>query len=198
MSSSKSLKHLSSIMIDGEKLQAWAFQHRLYALTHRRLLLGATTGRLIALSRPLLGGFDISDIRWQDLVDVKLHVGVIAARLTLTSIPRSDMVLEGGKQHEVATFAGLRKDQAEAIYRISQQEFQSWREKRRVRELEELRARSGGITGTLGASLAATAAAGADAQSETMRHLKHAKELLEARLISDAEYEALKAKISAS
>jgi hypothetical protein len=192
------LKHLRSILIEGETLEAWAAQSRWFALTHRRLLLGATSGRLIALTRPLLGGFDISDLRWQDLVDVKLHVGVIAATLTLTTIPRSDLVLESGKQHQVVQYTGIRKKQAEAIYRIAQTEFQAWREKRRVRELEELRARSGGLSGNLGPGLAGAAAASREAQSEAVRQLRHAKELLEARLISDAEYEALKAKISAS
>jgi hypothetical protein len=192
------LQHLRSILIEGETLEAWAVQHRLYALTHRRLLLGATSGRLIALTRPLLGGFDIADIRWQDLVDVKLHVGLFAATLTVTSNLRSDLLLEGGKRHEVMRYVGLSKEQAEAVYRLSQTQFQAWREKRRIRELEELRARSGGISGNLGPSLAAPAAAGAEVQSEAVRHLRQAKELLEARLISDAEYEALKAKIISS
>jgi hypothetical protein len=39
----------------------------------------------------------------------------------------------------------LRKDQAQAMYRICQQHDQVWREKRRIRELEELRAKSGGV-----------------------------------------------------
>jgi hypothetical protein len=192
------LQHLRSILIEGETLEAWAVQHRFYALTHRRLLLGATSGRLIALTRPILGGFDIADIRWQDLVDVKLHVGLFAATLTVTANPRSDLLLEGGKRHDVARYIGLCKEQAEAVYRLSQTQFQAWREKRRIRELEELRARSGGIAANLGSSLAAPVAAGVEAQSEAVRHLRQAKELLEARLISDAEYEALKAKIIAS
>jgi hypothetical protein len=192
--SSPPLKHLDSIMIDGEQLQAWAFEHRLHALTHRRLLLGATTGRLIALTRPLLGGYDVSDIRWQDLMDVKLHVGMITATLTLTAAPHTDLVLQEGHQHEVVSYHGLCKDQAEHVYRISQTQFQAWREKRRVRELDELRARSGGISGSLGASLAA----GAEAKAEVAQHLRQAEELLKARIISDAEYEALKAKIIAS
>lgn len=192
------LKYLRSVLIEGETLEAWAVQHRLYSLTKRRMLLGATSGRLICLTRPLLGGFDISDIRWQDLVDVKLHVGLFAASLTLTSSPRSDLVLEVGQaQHATVEYTGLIKKQAEAIYRLSQTQFQAWREKRRIRELEELRARSGGVA--VGSGLAAMSGGGGDPQqSEAARHLKQAKELLEARLISDAEYEALKAKIIAS
>ena len=194
------LQHLRSILIQGETLEAWAVQRRIFALTHRRLLLGATSGRMIALSRPLLGGFDIADIRWQDLIDVKLHVGALSATLTLTAAARSDLVMDEDKKQASVVYTGLEKDQAEAIYRISQTQFQAWREKRRVRELEEMRARSGGISAIgAGPSLAPPAAAhGTETQSEAVRHLRTAKELLEAKLISDAEYEALKAKIIAS
>jgi len=61
------LEHLRSILIPNESLEAWAIQRRIFALTHRRLLLAATSGRLILLTRKLFGGFDVSDIRWQDL-----------------------------------------------------------------------------------------------------------------------------------
>ena len=64
-----------------------------------------------------------------------------------------------------------------------------------MRELEELRARSGGIQVTSGgAASGAVASAGGD---DAARRLQEAKRLLDARLISDAEYEAIKAKIVA-
>ena len=56
----KPLEHLRSILIPSETLEAWAIQSRVFALTHRRLLLAATSGRLILLTRKLLGGFDVS------------------------------------------------------------------------------------------------------------------------------------------
>ena len=43
------------------------------------------------------------------------------------------------------TFRGLRKHEAQQVYTICQAQEQSWREKRRVRDLDELRAQSGGI-----------------------------------------------------
>jgi hypothetical protein len=90
-------------------------------------------------------------------------------------------------------FPGLRKSQAQAVYRICQAQDQSWREKRRVRELEELRARSGGIQVSSGP----TSMGGAGA-SDAVRRLQDAKQMLDARLITDAEYEAIKAKIVSS
>jgi hypothetical protein len=67
-----------------------------------------------------------------------------------------------------------------------------WREKRRIRELEELRAKAGGVQ--FGAN-AAFAPADTAAESEPARRLRQAHEMLEAKLISDSEYEAIKAKI---
>jgi hypothetical protein len=78
------------------------------------------------------------------------------------------------------------------VYRICQGQDQAWREKRRVRELEELRARSGGIQVTSGPM---TQPAG---NGDAVRRLQEAKQLLDARLITDAEYEAIKAKIVSS
>jgi len=62
-----------------------------------------------------------------------------------------------------------------------------------VRELEELRARSGGIQVSSG-----PVAAGAAPAGDAVRRLQEAKQMLDARLITDAEYEAIKAKIISS
>ena len=61
----KPLEYLRSVLIPSETLEAWAIQRRIFSLSHRRLLIAATSGRLIQLTRKLLGGFDVSDIRWQ-------------------------------------------------------------------------------------------------------------------------------------
>ena len=134
------LAQLRSVLIPGETLEAWAIQMRLFALNHRRLLVAATSGRLVVLTRKLLGGFDVATIRWQDLEEVTLRVGMLS----------SDLMLRAGKATDLATLAaqgsqrielkGLRKEQGQAVYRICQSQDQAWREKRRVRELEELRA----------------------------------------------------------
>src|SRR5262249_44958872 len=154
------------------------------------LLLAATSGRLIVLRRKLLGGFDVATIRWQDLEEVTLRVGVLSADLALRAGKATDLASLGEAGAQRAELSGLRKEQAQAVYRICQSQDQAWREKRRVRELEELRARSGGIqVSTAGAGTSAPA--GADA----VQRLQEARQLLEARLITDAEYEAIKAKI---
>src|SRR5579863_2154185 len=185
------LAQLHSVLIAGETLEAWVIQRRVYALTHRRVLIAATSGRLIVLTRRLLGGFEVTSIRWQDLEEVTLRVGMLAAELYVRAGKATDLASMGAAGAQRVEFQGLRKEQAQAVYRICQAQDQAWREKRRVRELEELRARSGGIQVTSGSGLQGATGAGDDA----VRRLEEAKRLLDARLITDAEYESIKAKI---
>lgn len=195
----RALATLGSLLTDGETLEVWALQHRLFALTHPRLCIAATSGRFIALNRRLLGGYDSFDIRWQDLKETRIRAGIVAANLTLVAQANVDLNI-AATGARVFHFEGLIKDQAQAIYRVCQQHDQIWREKRRVRELEELRARSGGVqlgASAYGAPAYGAAAAGAAEESEPTRRLRQAREMLEAKLISDAEYESIKAKIIA-
>jgi hypothetical protein len=189
---SAALATLQGLLTSGETLEAWAAQRRLYALNHRRALIAATSGRFISLRRRLFGGYDSADIRWQDLKETRISAGIFAADLTLIAQSSSDLNI-GAEVNRVWSFEGLHKDQAQAMYRICQQHDQVWREKRRVRELEELRAKSGGVQ-ISGASPGYGSDAAA-AQSEPARRLRQAREMLEAKLISDSEFETIKAKI---
>ena len=186
------LATLQGLLTSGETLEAWAAQRRLYALTHRRALIAATSGRFISLKRRLFGGYDSADIRWQDLKETRISAGIIAADLTLIAQSSSDLNI-GAEVNRVWSFEGLHKDQAQAMYRICQQHDQVWREKRRVRELEELRAKSGGVQ--ISGSQPAYGADAAGSESEPARRLRQAREMLEAKLISDSEFESIKAKI---
>ena len=190
----KPLTDLRSVLIAGETIEAWAIQRRMFALAHRRVLVAATSGRFIIITRPLLGGFDLVNVRWQDLEEVTLRVGVFGADLGVRAGKATDLASLATQGAQRVELKGLRKDQAQAVYRICQAQDQAWREKRRVRELEELRARSGGIQVMSGSTLPSAAASGDDA----VRRLAEAQRLLDARLITDAEYEAIKAKIVSS
>lgn len=182
---------LQSMLIPGESVLALAIQRRVFALSHRRAMVAASSGRLIGLSRGLLGGFTPVDLRWQDLKSVHIKAGVFGSDLTITGLSQPD--LAGGGSIVTLTFEGLRKDEAQAVYRICQAQEQAWREKRRLRELEELRAQSGGFQGTAGFGQPA-AADGRD-ETDPLERLQRAKSLLEKGLISDSEYETVKARI---
>ena len=191
------LTTMRGLLTVGETLEAFAAQHRLFALTHRRACIAATSGRFISLQRRLLGGYESADIRWQDLKEARISAGVLSAELTLVAQSSSDLNI-GSEVNRVWTFAGLRKDQAQAMYRICQQHDQVWREKRRVRELEELRAKSGGVQiGTQSGYAGNASGAAVGGESEPARRLRQAREMLDAKLISDSEFESIKAKIVA-
>lgn len=197
------LADLQNLMVSGEAVVATAIQHRIYALVHRRRLAAATTGRFIFLSRRLLGGFDPTVIRWQDLKEVKITVGMFTATLTIDySANMSDSATDNAA-FQTFSASGLKKIQAQALYRECQAQEQSWREKRRVRSMEEMRARSGGAQiatgvfspgGGVPEHAAEPLSASAPSESPTQR-LTRAKEMLAAGLITDSEFEAIKAKI---
>jgi hypothetical protein len=188
---SPGLDAVQSLLIPGERLEFSAIQHRLFALTHRRLVVGATSGRLIAVQRGLISGFTTQDIRWQDLRDAQLQVGVFGATLTVTADPGEDLAGAHGNTRALR-FGGLRKEEAKEVYRACQAQEQAWREKRRVRELEEMRAKSGGVH--LGA-MPGSVATGEDAARSPQARLQRAREMLEDGLLTDAEYEQVKARI---
>jgi Bacterial PH domain len=186
----KALEHLNSVLVKGETLEAWTIQRRLFALTHRRILIAATSGRFIKIQRGLLGGFEMTDFRWQDLGDAKLKVGIFGADIIVKIFGSSDLAISENSAHELI-LNGFRKEGTEQIYRLVQAQDQSWREKRRIRELEELRAKSGGIT--LGNSSGIQQAG--NTSEDAVSKLQQAKQMLDNKLITDSEYESIKARL---
>ncbi|MBB5508730.1 PH domain-containing protein [Paraburkholderia atlantica] len=184
----KAYGSLDSMLVAGEKIQSTAVQRRLFALLHRRSVVAATTGRLIGLDRGLIGGFTPVDIRWQDIKSAHIKAGIFGSTLRVTALTMPDLAIGGAVRP--FEFSGLRKDEAQSIYRICQAQEQAWREKRRLRELEELRAKSGGFQGSLGGDGSSTSAT-----EDPVERLKKAKSMLEAGLISDSEFETIKARV---
>lgn len=185
----KAMADLNAVLVPGERLEAMAVQRRLFALAHRRVIVAATSGRLIGMSRGLLGGFKLEDTRWQDLKDVHLKAGIFGSDLTIDAMASQDLAVQEGSAGG-QTFHGLRKADAEQVYRVCQANGQAWREKRRQRELEEMRAKAGGVQ--IGSP--AAAAIGASDEDPAER-LERAREMLTKGLISDSEYEAIKARV---
>jgi hypothetical protein len=195
-------EQVRTLLIDGESLRAVALQHRIYALTHRRNVVAATSARLVFMRRPLLGGYQPLDVRWQDLKDARLEVGMFSASVTLTySANLSDTAGGEGETRELKA-SGLTKSEAEALYRVCQGEEQAWREKRRVRSMEEKRAAAGGVqiaTGVYpGGREPGPEALTARSAEQPADRLAQARKMLADGLITDAEFEAIKARIVAA
>lgn len=190
----KALDRISSILVPGEKIEASAVQRRIFALRHRRAIVIATSGRCILMTRGFIGGFAMQDVRWQDVKDARIKVGVFAAEITIEALSAPDLALSEEKRTLV--FSGLRKDEAQAVYRVCQAQEQAWREKRRLRELEELRAKSGGFD--IGAAHGAAPSNPQGSNDDSVARLQRAREMLEKGLIADSEYETIKARIIGS
>jgi hypothetical protein len=184
----KAMTYLEAMLVAGETSQSVAFQRRIFALLHRRVLVAATTGRLIGIERGLFGGFSPVDLRWQDIKSAHIRQGIFGGYLTISALTQPDLA-SGGVVRQFE-FSGLKKDDAAAIYRICQAQEQAWREKRRLRELEEMRAKSGGFTGNFGSG-----SAGSSSEEDPVSRLQKAKAMLEQGLISDSEYETIKARV---
>jgi hypothetical protein len=195
---------LLTLLVSGEEVTGHALQHRLYALLHRRDVAAATTGRFIFMKRPLLGGFQPFDVRWQDLRDARLTVGMFSATLTIVYSANLSDTASGEGGTRVLRASGLQREAAQALYRACQTQEQAWREKRRIRSIEEMRAQAGGVqiaTGVYpqGESGRPLELAGPAPLAETpAQRLSRAKEMMAEGLITDAEYEGIKAKIVAS
>ena len=189
----EALAQLRALLVPGETIGAYAVQRRQFALTHRRVVVCATSGRFISLSRGVFGGFVPYDVRWQDLDDASISAGVFGASLTIKSLASDDLPTHatGGRTVRID---GLRKEQAQQVYTLCQAQEQAWREKRRVRDLDELRAQSGGVN-IGGGALTGAAASLVNAGGDPTERLRKAKQMLDDGLITDAEYESIKARV---
>jgi hypothetical protein len=161
------------VLIASEALEAWAIQRRIFALKHRRMLVAATSGRLISIRPRLIAGFELDDMRWQDLEEVTLSVGVFGADLMVRAGRATDLAIEGASGVRRLQFEGLRKEQAQAVYRVCQAQDQAWREKRRIRELDELRMRSGAVQVMSAAALGAGGAAAPGSETDARCQAHH-------------------------
>ena len=141
----------------------------------------ATNNRMIIFQRHRFRGFDFHDFLWEDVANVKINQNMLSSSLECT--------LTNGDAYQTSN---LVKDQARTLYTICQQKEQEWRERRRVRKMEEERARAGGTQITLPEGGDVGAAVPAD---DPVEKLAKAKEMFDKELISEAEYETLKANI---
>jgi hypothetical protein len=132
----------------------------------------------------------MTDFRWQDLYDAKIKVGIFGADISMKVYGSADLAISKDPA-KVLTLNGFRKEQAEQIYRLAQAQDQSWREKRRIRELEELRAKSGGLT--IGSTTGIQQSGNIPEDAATK--LQQAKQMLDNKLITDSEYDSLTARL---
>ena len=183
----RAIEKLRSVLTAGEVAREGVFQLRLWALLHRRSLVATTDRRIIFFYRGLLGGFRMTDFQWQDVEQAHVKEHFFPALLG------ADLIIVSRDGRRVR-MPGLDSGKALKIYAFAQAQEQAWREKNRIREIEEMRAKSGGITLNGSDSPVAASAPVAPGSEDMVKKLKEAKELLDCGAISDVEFETIKAR----
>jgi hypothetical protein len=172
------LAEVQQLLTPNERVLGFATQSRV-ALSMRKDAVVATTNRLIFYRPSILGARNFRDYRWEDIVDVRLHDGMLSSEIRLTAANRA---MDG--------LGSLDKEQARRVYVVCQQKEMEWREKRRIRQMEHDRARAGGVSIVNGQQ--------GGASEDPMEKLARAKAMLDQGLISEAEYETIKARVISS
>lgn len=175
----KAVEEIRTILTENETILYIAYQG-ISAVGQMKDAAIATNNRLIIYRRHWFGRTSFDDFLWEDVQNVTMDEGMISSTLMVT--------LTDGRKHAIG---GIKKKQARSFYSISQQKEQEWRERRRVREMEEERARAGGTQITMPAD----ATPAASPAEDPVERLAKAKQMFDQELISEAEYETLKANI---
>lgn len=140
-----------------------------------------TNRRFIDYRPNMMGRATFKDYIWRDLRDATLTEHMMRATLTMKAADGETIQIEN-----------LVKAQARRLYAIAQEMEENVREELRLRQMEEKRAEAGGIvlqqTGAPGGSTAAPT-------EEPLQALSKLKQLMEAGLVTQEEYEAKKAEI---
>ncbi|HAQ88745.1 MAG TPA: hypothetical protein DCR78_20220 [Pseudomonas sp.] len=178
----EALTTIQRLLLQGEEVKLFSYQVRLRALAHRRVVVVATPMRLIIFKRRLIGGYDMADIRWQDLRDARINESLLEKYFGAHF-----MLFTSNGKHSVS---GLNVEQARQVYVFCQQQEQEWREKNRIRTIEEDRAKAGGVYLPQSSPVPEQSVS-----SSLTERLRKAKEMLSEGLISDAEFETIKARV---
>ena len=180
---------ISNVLTTGETIVAVASQNAINSPLSQDS--AVVTNRRFIIYRPkLMGRMDLEDFLWQDVTDIRISSRLLGSDIAITA-KRKDP--DGTVRTKSGTVEGLRKADALRLYAEAQRFEEEWREKNRVRQMEEDRARSGGVYlgGAAGTAGPVSAASGASIE----QRLAKLKELHAKGLVTDAEYEARKAQI---
>lgn len=185
----KALQQIKTTLMTDEQIVAEGIQHRIFALFARRAVVAITNSRIIIVRRGILGGFKMSDIQWKDLADAKLEQNV------LEGICGSNLLFKHLNANALwMAVDGIDTKTASTIYSRAQSEEHAWEEKRRVRAMEEVRAAAGGVVVHNAPQPGTPLPAG----NRMLAEIQEAKKLLDASVISDAEFQEMKSKILAA
>lgn len=172
------------LLMQGERIEYIGIEDKVLAMDIRPESVVLTNRRFLLYSPKLLGGATFQDYIWRDLGDCKLVENMLRATLTFRT--------SAGK---LITIENIPKRQARRIYAFAQQRELEALEERRSRELEEKRAAAGGIYLDPARGSAMQTASSAAGAQDPMAALGRLKELLQAGLITQDDFDKKKAEI---
>lgn len=175
---------VSQILSKGETIEYVALESKPVQINIAPDAVVLTNRRLIMYRPRVLGQVEFEDYIWRDLHDARMKEGVLRAVFII------DVELPNAERKTIEVH-DLMKEQARRVYQYAQQMEEYMVEERRVRDLEEKRAESGGVFMQSGGShLPSYTAGGSTQQEDSVQKLKQLKEMLDSGLITSAIYEA--------
>jgi hypothetical protein len=145
-------------------------------------------------------GFRFVDFHWEHVEDIHISQSMTGSLIRVTaSKSKSGIATKIANQRTTRTaVGGLKKNQAAQVYSAGQQMEHEWRETNRQRVMEETRASKGGYLMHAAPAPATTQAPAPVPQAPgPMERLTKLKQMLDASLITEAEFEGKKAELLA-
>jgi len=175
----KVLERISGILTTGEEVEYVGVQKKpVVNISPDSVIL---TNKRFIIARPKLTGFKFEDFQWREVHDVHLSEQMLGTTI-------SCVIVDGRR----TSIDSIPKKQARKIYAFAQEVEEKMIEERRNRSMEERRASAGGVT------IQAPASGGImDSQpvADPVEQLGKLKQMLDAGLIEQAEYDAKKTEI---
>lgn len=146
-----------------------------------------TNMRFMIVKQTVLGAVSFQDFYWLDLGNSTVKEGVMFSAYAIGTI-----------RGEVISLDYLPKPQARAIYRISQEKEQQMYELRRQRQMEESRAGAQSIVVNSSPGVVPIPATPVSVGEDPVEKLTKLKKMVDAGLITQAEYDETKRRILAA
>jgi len=187
-------EEIGSVLTSGEEILAVASQNAINSPIRRDAAI-VTSRRFIIYRPKILGRMEMDDFLWQDITDLRISTKVLGAVIVVIARKKQP---NGQLEPVTRTVEGLDKSAARRLYAAAQEIEEQWREKVRIRQMEEERARAGGVyfSGQNAPNLN-PGQSGTSAPASVEDRLRKLKSLHGEGLITDAEYEARKSQIIA-
>ena len=175
----KVIERVSQILTEREELVYIAVQQRLILNWFPDCIV-LTSQRMILYQPKILGRVDFTDYIWRHIHNTKLQENIFGATLSFLAGDGTLVSLDC-----------IPKEQARMLYRHAQAAEEATAEERRLRRMEEDRAKAGGV------QIMQQIGTGGPQPNDPVQKLQQIKQLLEAGMLTQAEYDQKRAAIIA-